>query len=56
MFTLIPKQQKKLVIKASDIRVSLGHQERPCGIGIHQDKRKRRQKTRNAQLRKALND
>ena len=54
MFTLIPKIEKKMVIEAHDIRVSLGHQGRTNGTGVHKDKRLRRQGTRSAQFRKAL--
>lgn len=56
MFTLIPQVEKKMVIKARDIRVSIGHQERTIGTGTHNDKRFRRQGTRSAQLRKAIEE
>ena len=56
MFTLIPQIEKKMVIKARDIRASIGHQERTIGTGTHKDKRFRRQRTRSAQLRKALEE
>ena len=57
MFVNTPKIEKKMIIKAS-YKVALGHnQAGDCGrCGTHGDKRRRRQGTRNAQLRKALAD
>jgi hypothetical protein len=54
MFTLIPQIEKKMVIKARDIKTSAGHQNHFTGTGVHKDKRLRRQGTRSAQFRKAL--
>jgi hypothetical protein len=39
----------KMVIKASGIKVSTGHQQPSFRTGTHQDKRLRRQKTRQGQ-------
>lgn len=56
MHNLQPKIQRKLVIKGSEIKVSLGHPSKVCGVGIHKDKRLRRQRTRGAIARAAMED
>ncbi len=40
----------KIIIKAKDIKVPIGHTNHVTGTGVHADKRKRRQKTRSARF------
>lgn len=51
-----PKVEGPMVIHIDPWRLSLGHQGRCCGTGVHQDRRQRRQRTRSAQLQAALRD
>lgn len=50
------KDTGKLVIKASELRVSYGHVARPTGTGRHSDSRLRRRRTRGALRRHAIAD
>ena len=49
------KKATKFVIKASDIKVSIGHQSHKSGTGIH-DNRPRKLRTRSAQNNRAIRD
>ena len=49
------KKATKFVIKASDIKVSIGHQSHKSGTGIH-DNRPRKLRTRSAQNSRAIRD
>lgn len=52
----MPKaDDNKMVIRAADINVSIGHQGPISGTGVH-DPRPRRERTRAAQKRKAIAD
>ena len=44
---------KKMVIKAKDIKVSIGHRQHTTGTGAH-DNRPRRQRTRTAEKKAAI--
>ena len=46
---------KKMVIKAKDIKVSTGHQNHQSGGGAH-DSRPRKQRTRSAQNNRAIRE
>jgi len=51
------KKLKKKVIKVKAPLVGrAGHPKHITGTGVHKDKRKKRQRTRDAQKRKALSD
>lgn len=56
MFQVSPKEEKPLVVSVKPWKVSTGHPPRIGRAGPHADKRKRRQNTRNAQLRNVLKD
>ena len=49
------KTKWKLVIKAADLKVSIGHQPHQSGGGAH-DPRPRRERTRSAQNKRAIRD
>jgi hypothetical protein len=51
----MPKKLKKLVIKPSDIKVSIGHQKHITGTGAH-DLRPKRHRTRSSQNRAAMKE
>ena len=56
--TIVPvakQPEKAMVIKASDIKVSIGHQSRSQGCG-HHDNRPKRLRTRATKNRAALRD
>ena len=44
------EQTEKMIIKAEDLKVSIGHQDHFTGTGIH-DNRPKRQRTRQTQRR-----
>ena len=49
------KKSKKLIIKASDIKVSTGHRQHFTGTGAW-DNRPKRQRTRSAQSRASIKE
>ncbi len=49
------KKSTKIVIKASDINVSIGHRQHQSGGGAH-DNRPRRQRTRSAKNNRAIRE
>jgi len=49
------KKNTKMVIKAKDIKVSIGHRQHQTGGGAH-DNRPRRQRTRSAQNNRAIRE
>ena len=49
------KKSKKLIIKAEDIKVSIGHRQHFTGPGAG-DNRPKRQRTRSSQLRATMKE
>jgi len=49
------KKEIKIVIKTSDIKVSIGHQHHQSGGGVH-DNRPRKMRTRAAEKKAAIRD
>ena len=56
MYELVPKTKKKMVVRVLPWKVALGHPKRIGRAGPHQDKRLRRQRTRQTALKAAIND
>jgi hypothetical protein len=55
----IMKNQKKTItftIQTKTLKVALGHQGHVTGTGVHLDKRTKRNRTRSAQTKQALNE
>ena len=46
---------KKMVIRAKDIKVSIGHRQHTTGTGVH-DSRPKRRRTRSANNRAAIKE
>lgn len=54
--TIVPKVESPMVIRINPWEVSVGHPTPCCGLGVHLDKRQRRQRTRSAAARRAVAD
>ncbi len=56
MIEIKPKAAEKPMIISSKEKVAIGHQAHLSGTGVHLDRREKRQRTRSAKLKAALND
>lgn len=48
--------KETIIIKASDMKVAIGHQPHVTGTGVHKDKRTKRNRTRSDQKRRILKE
>ena len=45
-----------MIIRARDLKVSIGHQPHVTGTGVHKDKRTKRNRTRSDQKRRIMRE